>query len=160
MSITPDRELLSLITDLARLARIFQQDQAFCEGVTFTQFLILDAVTESGGQLALSRLHTLLEVDKSTTTRLVAPLVARELVTKRRSPDDGRAWELVMTAQGREVTAGVWACLRGTVAAIEARIPDGERAEVLGGVRSFLAALRAALINGECSPEGKCCCDL
>jgi DNA-binding MarR family transcriptional regulator len=154
----PDRELLSLITDLARLSRIFQQDQAFCEGVTFTQFLILDAIAEAGGQIALSRLHTLLEVDKSTTTRLVAPLLKRELVTRRRSPDDGRAWELVMTGDGREVTADVWHCLHGTVTAIEARIPAEERTEVLRGVRTFLTALRAALINGECKPGGRCCC--
>ena len=103
-----DRNLLDLIAQLSRATRIFQQESAFCAGVTFSQFFILDQVAATGGRLALAELHSALEVEKSTTTRLVAPLVKQGLVSRRRSRQDSRAVELSLTPQGREVLKTVW----------------------------------------------------
>jgi len=103
-----DRGLLELIAELSRATRIFQQESVFCAGVTFSQFFILDQVAAGGGRLPLAELHSALEVEKSTTTRLVAPLVEQELISRQRSRRDSRAVELSLTPQGREVLKTVW----------------------------------------------------
>ena len=82
---------MDLIAQTSKAARIFQQESVFCEGLTFNQFLILDQVAKARGELSLAQLHRYLEVEKSTTTRLVAPLVKRGLVEKRKSQRDARA---------------------------------------------------------------------
>ena len=103
-----DRGLLELIAELSRATRIFQQESVFCAGVTFSQFFILDQVAAGGGRLPLSELHSTLEVEKSTTTRLVAPLVKQGLIIRRRSRQDSRAVELSLTPPGRDVLKTVW----------------------------------------------------
>ncbi|UCF56837.1 MAG: MarR family transcriptional regulator, partial [Deltaproteobacteria bacterium] len=70
--------MFSLMSELARAVRCCQQEAVFCENVTFSQFFILDMVAEKG-KLKLSELHQILSVDKSTTTRLINPLVKQGL---------------------------------------------------------------------------------
>ncbi len=155
----PDRDLIELVSELGRAARIFQRGEAFCEGVSFTQFLILDAVEQAGGRLRLSALHEALDVDKSTTTRLVAPLLKRKLLAKRRCADDGRAFELIMKAEGAVVLARVWDCIAGAAELLERFLPAADRQRTYRGVRRFLEALRAACAAGCCAPgdQGGCC---
>lgn len=158
---TADRELIDLVAELVRVARGFQQEQAFCEGVTFTQFQILDRVVEGGGVLGLAELHAALEVDKSTTTRLVAPLLKRGLVSKRRRTDDRRAFELVASEEGRAVANRVWGCISGAAALVDGFIPADEREAAHRGVRVFARALAQACQSGCCQPvvKGGCCVD-
>lgn len=153
-----DRELIDLVADLGRASRLFQSETAFCEGITFTQFLILDKVVQADGRLGLSELHGALEVDRSTTTRLVAPLVKRGLLSKQRSPEDQRAFELHATEEGRTVAASVWNCIAGAAGITERFIPARERESVYRGVRVFLDALRRACDAGCCTPRAKECC--
>jgi len=157
-----DRSLIEMVAEFGQVSRLFQQETAFCEGVTFTQFLILDRIVQGGGRAGMSDLHAALQVDKSTTTRLVAPLLKRALVDKRRSAHDGRAFELHITSEGRAVTATVWDCISGAFSVVECHIPEGERQAAYRGVRVFLQALRLACADGCCTPamskEG--CCDL
>jgi DNA-binding MarR family transcriptional regulator len=70
------KEVLSLVSELCQVVRFCRQDSMFCEDVTFTQFLILDEVAKKG-ELKMLELHQILAVDKSTTTRLVNPLVGQ-----------------------------------------------------------------------------------
>ncbi|HRZ76160.1 MAG TPA: helix-turn-helix domain-containing protein [Bacteroidales bacterium] len=66
-----DRKILSIIVVLAQALRMCRQNEAFCGGVTFSQFIILDAVAEHE-TLTMENLRDILSVDKSTATRLVA----------------------------------------------------------------------------------------
>ncbi len=154
-----DRELIDLVAQLVRVARGFQQEQAFCEGITFTQFQILDRVVTAGGALGLSDLHAALEVDKSTTTRLVAPLLEDGLVTKHRREDDRRAFELRISGEGQAVNAKVWACIAGAAALVDGFIPEAEREGVHRGVKLFANALKQACAAGCCqgAATGGCC---
>ena len=102
-----NRPLLDILFELVRALRIFQQEAEFCGGVTFAQFVILDLVDQAGGSLPLAELHGRLEVDKSTTTRLVKPLVSKGLVGRRRSRSDSRAVKLSLTPAGSDVLAQV-----------------------------------------------------
>ena len=154
-----DRELIELVADLVRVARGFQQEQAFCEGITFTQFLILDRVVAADGRLGLSDLHVALEVDKSTTTRLVKPLLEQDLVVKQRREDDRRAFDLRITDEGRAVAQRVWDCIDGAAALVDGFIPADEREGAYRGVKLFARALKRACVAGCCQPRaiGGCC---
>lgn len=102
MAPPPDNGLLDLIAQISRATRIFQQESVFCEGLTFNQFIILDLVRKADQGLSLSELRERLEVEKSTVTRLVAPLIRLGLLTKTRSTEDSRVSILGLTHEGRE----------------------------------------------------------
>lgn len=141
------RELFSLLSDLSRAVRCCQQEAIFCENVTFTQFFILDLVSESG-TLGQGELHEILSVEKSTTTRLVQPLVRQGLLIREKSNRDSRAVNLRLTEKGESVLGNVWACLSRFVEGIRRGIPEGKRSEVFESVKTFLNAMRNACNAG------------
>jgi len=144
-----NHEMLSLISELSRAVRCCQQEPVFYDNVTFSQFFILDVVAEKG-TLRLADLHEILLVDKSTTTRLVNPLVKQGLVLREKSNHDSRAINLKLTKKGKSVRQSVWSCLSGFVDAIQTGIPEEKRADVFEGVKIFLNAMRRACAAGHC----------
>jgi DNA-binding MarR family transcriptional regulator len=143
-------EVLSLISELCQVVRCCRQDAVFCEDVTFTQFLILDHVA-SKGDLKMSELHTILAVDKSTTTRLVNPLVRQGLLEREKSDHDSRAVNLKLTRMGGEMHRKVWLCLDGFVDAIGRKIPDEKKKDVYEAVKLFINAVKNASSICSCS---------
>ena len=136
-------DILSLISDLCQVVRCCRQDAVFCEDVTFTQFLILDHISKKGA-LKMLELHQILAVDKSTTTRLLNPLVRKELVERERSDHDSRAVNLRLTTAGEEVHRKVRVCIKGFVDAIGSGIPDEKKATVYEAVNLFIKAVKKA----------------
>lgn len=151
--------MLSLITELSKAVRCCRQDEVFCEGVTLTQFVILDTVA-GGGCLSMASLHDALRVDKSTTTRLVTPLINRGLVVREKADHDSRAATLHLTPQGKKVHRDVWQCLLIFLRGIEAQLPEGGRQAAFDGMRAFLDALqKVSLMRCEGSAgQGGCGC--
>ena len=143
-------EVLSLISELCQVVRCCRQDAVFCEDVTFTQFLILDHVA-SKGNLKMSELHTILAVDKSTTTRLVTPLVRKSLLEREKSDHDSRAVNLKLTGAGEDVHRKAWLCLDGFVNAIGREIPDEKKKDVYAAVKLFMNAVKNASSICSCS---------
>jgi len=138
-----NRDILSLVSEICQAVRFCRQDAVFCEDVTFSQFVILDEVAKRN-EIQLSDLHGILAVDKSTTTRLVNPLVTQGLVERRTSDHDSRAVKLILTKAGRNTHRKVWFCLEGFVAAVERGIPASKRPSVYETVRVFIDALKNA----------------
>src|SRR4030042_4471532 len=128
------RELLEIIMDLSREIRCCSRDEAICMDVTFHQFTILDAVAKKG-ELGLAELHGILSVEKSTTTRLVNPLIAKGLLKRDRATHDSRAARLTLTEEGRGTHRRVWLCLGGFFQNIAQQIPEAQREGVLKSVR-------------------------
>jgi predicted transcriptional regulator len=120
------RELFEIIMDLAREIRCCSRDEAICQNLTFHQFIILDAVTKKG-ELGLADLHQMLSVEKSTTTRLINPLIQKGLLKRK-----------------------VWECLGGFFDGIAQNIPEGQREEVLESVKVFTRAMRKAAASCRC----------
>jgi MarR family 2-MHQ and catechol resistance regulon transcriptional repressor len=125
------------------------KEAVFCENVTFSQFFILDVVAKKQ-TMKLSELHKFLSANKSTTTRLVDPLVKQGFVLREKSNRDSRAVNLKLTREGESVHHKVWAYLSGFVDAVEMRIPEERRADVYNAVRLFLNATRDACAAGMC----------
>ena len=145
-----NREILSIISGVSRALRCCQQEPVFCEDVTFSQFFILDRVGEKGA-LRLAELHEILSVDKSTTTRLVTPLVNQGLVLRKKSKDDSRAIILKLTQKGKRVREKVLVCLSEFLDNVENGIPKKKRAHVYESVRLFLDAIQRACASPKCS---------
>ena len=129
--------------------RCCQQEEVFCENVTFSQFFILDMVAEKG-KLKLAELHEILSVDKSTTTRLVNPLVTQGLVLREKSNHDSRTVDLSLTKKRESVRKDVWVCLSTFVELIQTGIPKEKRADVYEAVRIFLNAMENACTTAQC----------
>ena len=145
-----NRDVLFLVSEFCQVVRFCRQDDIFCEDVTFTQFLILDEVAKKES-LKMLDLHQILAVDKSTTTRLVNPLVRQGLVERETSDHDSRAVNLRLTPAGKKVHGKVWLCLEGFVGAIEGRIPEKNRKRVYDAVKLFIDAVKKASSACPCS---------
>ena len=145
-----NQEILTLISDLCQVIRCCRQDAVFCEGVTFSQFLILNHVAKKG-TLKMLDLHQILAVDKSTTTRLVNPLVKQGLVKREKSDHDSRAANLRLTPAGKEVHRKVWLCLENFVNAIGGGIPAEKKGDVYEAVKLFINAVKNASSACSCN---------
>ena len=121
--------------------RCCRQDGICCEDISVTQFTILDAIAGCR-KLDMSMLSKVLSVDKSTTTRLVAPLIRRNLVVKEKSSSDLRMVILKLTQKSRTAHKRIHQCLVSFVRAIQAEIPDDKKEMIIEGVRIFLRALQ------------------
>jgi DNA-binding MarR family transcriptional regulator len=135
------RELMDVLGGLAQVMRCCCRDEAFCEGVTFHQFMILDAVAKEK-ELHLADLHKLLSVEKSTTTRLVNPLIKKGLIRRDKAAHDSRAVKLTLTNKGKETHKKVLMCLTDFFQRMLGNIPAKKRAEVLESVKIFIAAIK------------------
>lgn len=140
----PDHDkFMDLFIGLSQATRCCRQDVAFCDGVTFHQFVILDAVAKNN-ELNISDLHGILSVEKSTTTRLVNPLIQKGLVTRQRSHHDSRAFVLTLTEYGRNTHHNVHLCLEAFFNKIACNLPAGKNDDILQTVHIFINAIKNA----------------
>ena len=153
-----DREILALIVDLFKALRCCRQDEVFCAGeVTFTQFIILDAVA-ANGTLDMADLHNLLSVEKSTTTRFVSPLFRRTFLVREKSSRDSRAVMLKLSEEGKAVHKKASQSLEALIRIIQAEITDEKREACLEGSRVFLHALQNCFAMRPKGKKGAACC--
>ena len=143
------REIFEILMALAREIRCCSRDEAICGGVTFHQFVILDAVVKVKA-LDLADLHKILSVEKSTTTRLVNPLLQKGLLKRDKAEHDSRAAKLTLTEEGAETHRRVWMCLGGFFENITRNIPEDRQEEVLEAVKVFTEAMRKAATDCRC----------
>lgn len=141
--------MMALFNGLSQVVRCCCREEAFCEGVTFHQFMILDAVSRTN-ELHMTELHRILSVEKSTTTRLVNPLISQGLLQRSRADHDSRAVKLLLTREGIETHRRVLSCMTGFFRRMLAHIPPERRAEVLGSVKVFIEAIKSSAKGCHC----------
>ena len=139
----PYQEVFSLIGELSRALRCCQQEESFCLDLTLSQFFILHSIADKG-KIPLAELHDILAVEKSTTTRMVSPLIQRGLIVQERSEHDSRALDLRLTPQGKEIYQRIWVCLAEFLDTIQKEIPAAERRKIYGATQTFLNAVQDA----------------
>jgi DNA-binding MarR family transcriptional regulator len=142
------QEVFSLIGNLSRALRCCQQEESFCLDLTLSQFFILHSIAGKE-KIPLAELHDILSVEKSTTTRMVSPLIQRELIVQERSEHDSRALNLRLTPQGEEIYQRIWVCLVEFLDTIQNQIPAGERKKIYRATQSFFNA-----VQGACKARG------
>lgn len=82
----------------------FLNQDYFGSGYSVTQTRILFELQQNG-QMSASQLIDLLHLDKSYVSRLIRSLEQKALLTRRVSPEDGRARILELTPAGQAETA-------------------------------------------------------
>ena len=108
------------------------------------------SVAEAHALMELSRTETLVQkelasrlgLEKSTVSRLAGLLEGRGWVGRSRSPEDGRAVELRLTAAGRRTAEGLAEARRAKFARVLEAIPEGERGSVLESMEILEGAMR------------------
>ncbi|HON58646.1 MAG TPA: MarR family winged helix-turn-helix transcriptional regulator [Smithella sp.] len=142
-------ELLEVFRGLSRALRYCCRNEAFCEGVTFHQFIVLEAAAGRKA-LQMADLHRILNVEKSTTTRLVNPLIAKGLLRREKTDGDARAVKLALTLRGEATRKKVLQCLGGFSRRVLDNIPREKRTAVLEAVKIFIAAVNHSESGGHC----------
>lgn len=132
---------MDIFSGLSQVMRCCCRDEAFCEGVTFHQFMILDAAAKAK-ELNMADLHEILSVQKSTTTRLVNPLINKGFLRRNKADHDSRAIKLSLTKEGIEIHKKVYLCLMDFYQKVTNNIPDKRKAEVLECVNIFINAIK------------------
>ncbi len=136
-------KLMDVFIGLAQATRCFRQDTAFCGGVTFHQFIILNAAAKNK-YLRISDLHSLLAVEKSTTTRLLNPLLEKGLLTREKSASDSRIFGLTLTKSGRKTHRQVQTCLEDFFNKVAGNLPAGKEENILQAVQIWINAIKNA----------------
>ena len=115
-------------------------------GLTVTQLGILGHVMASGGDIARGELADMLEMDPTTLTRNLKPLVARGHVRMVRDPSDQRRQGISLTAQGKTTLREAMPNWRKAQAYVASIVGAGEVArlhDILGRSLAQLADRRA-----------------
>lgn len=143
---TYNQELLSIIVDMIKASRCCQRDDVFCGGITFTQFNILDIVCKKNS-ITMSELNKVLSVEKSTSTRLVEPLVKQGLVLRERSEKDSRVIYLKLSPKGEEVHTEILNCINQFLDKVLNEIPEDKRDIVIDNTKILIEAIRKTFDN-------------
>lgn len=144
-----DSGLMEIMAGMTQVMRCCCRDEAFCEGVTFHQFMILDAVAKAK-ELHMADLHDMLFVEKSTTTRLVTPLIKKGLMRREKASHDSRAVKLTLTIEGKKTHKKVHACMADFFQRVLGNIPVKQRSDVLESVKFFIAAIKNSANGCDC----------
>ena len=107
------------------------------------QFSQLAAIEANPG-INQQRLAALFALDKSTLSPAMEALAAHGLVQRTRAAEDGRAWSLSLTPQGRQLLARMRAKIEAQERVIAAALPPAARRRLVETLRRIEAALDAA----------------
>lgn len=145
------RALHRTLEDLIRLIQFRDRDRICCHDISVSQCYALETLV-TAGPLRLNDLAGRLYLDKSTASRVVDGLVAKDYVKRTRHPEDGRAILLAATPEGRTVFERIEADLLSEVQAVLVELdPEVRRATV----RLLGQLVRAA--EGRVEVSSGCC---
>jgi DNA-binding MarR family transcriptional regulator len=99
--------------------------------------------------IAQGELASVLQLDKSTVSRLAAGLERKGWLRRGRDEDNQRYVRLYLTPQGVEVAARVWQTWLSRQARILAGLSTDERAGLTAGLRGLIRGLAAEGLLGE-----------
>jgi DNA-binding MarR family transcriptional regulator len=143
--LTADNESLDEITDaLLTASRLLVAMSARSiasvdETITIPQFRTL-VILSNHGPLNLATLARLLEVQPSTTGRMVDRLVGAGLIERKPHPRSRRELVAELTARGRRVVGRVTARRRNEIASVVQRMPQRERRGLVSALNAFTSA--------------------
>jgi len=153
---TSERDYFNIIRELTKTLRAFQSDAAICEDITLTQFSILDYINEYN-TLEMSQLHKLLAVEKSTTTRLIQPLLKKDLISKIQSHEDMRVYNLQLTNKGISTHEKTWKCIADFLQNMVQSIPNDKQDEVTKNVIIFIRSMSNCCGINDLATNNGCC---
>ncbi|MBS2936531.1 MarR family transcriptional regulator [Nocardioides sp. J2M5] len=134
-------EVFSRISRLARHLDLARRDAFTAHGIESWEFDVLAALRRAGTPYELSPGKLLREtlVTSGTMTNRVDRLAARNLVERLPDPKDRRGVLVRLTIEGKSAVDGAFEALLRAEADLLADLPEAERAQLAGLLRSLLA---------------------
>ena len=136
---TIEGSIFKLFKEMNFILKGFQNDTVISENITFRQFIILEHIS-THEKLKMNELNTLLNVEKSTTTRLIEPLVRQGLIEKRKSDLDLRVFGLSLTVEGKRIHKAVLMSIYEYIKNISKFIPIEKQENMKDTLQVFLNA--------------------
>ncbi|MDQ6436671.1 helix-turn-helix domain-containing GNAT family N-acetyltransferase [Mesorhizobium sp. LHD-90] len=120
-------------------------------GATGLPISAVHALIEIGarGTLTAAALGEVLNLEKSSVSRMLRKLVEQGEVEERENPDDARSKLLSLTPGGAKMLGRIDSFGRSQVSGAFGRLSAGKRDLVVGGLEAYAHALRAARLGGE-----------
>ncbi len=112
-----------------RAADIFA-DAAGTDGLTPRQFAVLAVVYDEEG-LTQTELVDRTGIDRSTLADIVARLLSRGMIQRRRAKNDGRAYAIKLTAQGAKALREAQPAAEAADAVLMASLPPAKRQDFI-----------------------------
>ncbi|RUO81531.1 MarR family transcriptional regulator [Idiomarina tyrosinivorans] len=133
---SPDRELMFMLSDVARLIKRDFDQRAQTLGLTRAQWSILSRLNRCQG-VKQSELAELLEIKPITLARHIDRLQQGGWVERRADPCDRRAWRLHLTDQVEPVLEKLRALGEQTRNIALAGVDDGSRQTILQALKTI-----------------------
>ncbi len=140
MTAPSDFRLLHHLPHLLRRAH-FESDavftQVYGDSVTSRQLAVLAVLARLPGS-SQSQVASEIGLDLNTCSDLVARMVAKGLLSRERSPTDGRTFALHLTDTGRDIALEGVARAAEYQAAVAQRLTEAERDELVALLRKLI----------------------
>jgi DNA-binding MarR family transcriptional regulator len=143
-SANPDRRLIFLLNVAQRRLQRFLAAQTPKGGVTAAQSALLFVLGKRDGVL-MGEAGRALDMGLSGVTGLSDRMVEADLIEKRADPDDGRAYRLWLTPQGRKALART----KAGVAELNARLTQSFTDAEIDIVARWLTHVQSRFPTGE-----------
>jgi DNA-binding MarR family transcriptional regulator len=152
-----DAEPLQVMSRISRLAGVLAERRAaaFAEhGLQANEFDVLSALRRTGApfELTAGELTGITHVTSGTMTSRLDRLTARNLVSRRADPRDGRLVRVRLTHRGREHVDAAFLALLQSERELLARVPVAQRRSLADGLRELLLATER--IAGTAAADG------
>lgn len=130
-----------LTKELLRKYQLRDRNEITCGGVSISQCYALDLLGDNGETTMLTLAQKMF-LDKSTTSRVVDPLVKRGLVARRLDSTDRRIVLVGLTATGKKLLSEIRACQLTSQRQILERIAAGQRQRLIKSLELLSRAVQ------------------
>jgi len=136
-----ERSATHLIHRVGQCATDIFQVEARTSGLTPRQFAVLMTIAEEEG-LTQTDLVERTGIDRSTLADIVARLLSRGLINRRRAREDARAYAIKLTAQGWKGLRDAEPAAAAADSRLLAALPPAKRQEFLDILHTIVSAAR------------------
>ena len=136
-----NRSAMHLLHRAGQCAADIFSSEARASGLTPRQFAVLMVVAEEEG-LTQTDLVERTGIDRSTLADIVARLLGRGLIQRRRAKEDGRAYAIKLTPQGARSLRDAQPGATATDTRLLANLPPAKRQDFLESLSLIVTAVR------------------
>ncbi len=136
-----DRSAMHLLHRAGQCATDIFLAEAHVSGLTPRQFAVLATIAEEEG-LTQTELVERTGIDRSTLADIVARLLGRGLIQRRRAKEDARAYAIKLTAQGAKALRDAEPGAASADTRLLAPLPPAKRQDFLEYLNTIVAAVR------------------
>jgi DNA-binding MarR family transcriptional regulator len=136
-----DRSAMHLLHRAGQCATDLFLAAARNSGLTPRQYAVLTTIAEEEG-LTQTELVARTGIDRSTLADIVARLIGRGLIQRRRAKHDGRAYAIKLSAQGAKALRDAEPGASATDSRLLAKLPPAKRQEFLESLQTIVNGKR------------------